>query len=145
MVGNVFFNGQLGGLHNEIHSTIDSDSKVEREEVAGEARPKAPSDMVGDDSSHSCGDANWTELCRVLLILVETEKVSISKVLLHAIIHLAVVETLKYQPYCLIELRVVAFHEPNEYVQRVHKEPIRLALVLLADGGDDVALELCQT
>ena len=44
--------------------------------------------MVGDDVLHGRRNANRMELSGVLLILVEKEDVSISEVLLHAVIHL---------------------------------------------------------
>ena len=47
--------------------------------------------MVRDDASNCCGDSNWSQLGRILLVLVETEKVSVRQIWSHTLTNLFVV------------------------------------------------------
>ena len=70
-------------------------------------------------TSHGCWDSNWTELGRILLILMETEEVGVRKILFYTSINLSIIKALKDKPYAgLVGSWVVPFDKSNEDVER---------------------------
>ena len=69
----------MGGLDDEIHTTIHSYCVVVGEEVIGKTASESTGEMIGDDASEGGGNSYRAELGWVRDILVEAEEVGVGE------------------------------------------------------------------
>lgn len=70
LLRDVLFDGELGCTNHEVHTILNSDSKVEGEEVTGKFRSENECDMVREDATDGGRDTNRSKLRGVVRVFV---------------------------------------------------------------------------
>ena len=134
----ILLDGELHGLDQEVHASLDTQRELEGQEVVSKPRSKDMIDVSSNEPAESRGDADRPKLGLVLHVLVKAEEVAIRKEVAHCRWKAPLEDDVEEPPDIIIDLLNVQADEVDEGVKGVGVDPGSFELARPADRSADI-------